>query len=438
MYSPLLLPPKIEADDTTPHSAIANESRGSVNVTHPRDPVLAEWISGRAGTYSGVTITHETAMRIMAVYACVRIISESIASLPTEVFRLTEDGREHDRGHRLTDLLGSQPNPDQTAYEFWEMVSAHVALRGDGIAWIRRGGTGIVGIYPMRPDWVIRVYRGESGRIWYDYRPPEQTDDFGTPAGLYAGPDSEGMNSEVLHIRGLSLGGLRGLDPISYARESLGLTSAAEQFGSRFFGQGTVMTGVLQTDSTLSDQAYERLKKEWKEKRSGVANAHKTAILEDGVKWQKMGIEPEAAQFLETRKFQVAEVARLYRIPMDMLADSQGTGITNVEQRGIQFVTYTLRPWLKRIEHAIRRDLIPRQDRSQITVKFNVNALLRADLKSRYEAFNRAIGGPWMVPNEARGMEGLNSRDDFDLPYPPPNMTREVDDQPADEGKADE
>lgn len=369
--------------------------RGTVNTAHPRDPVLANWFVG-ADTASGVPMNAEQALRLTAVMACVKILAESVGSLPLVTYRRGgDDSKTRATGTKLYGLLHDKPNRWQTAVEYREMLQGHLALRGNSYVAISRDNAGAVAeLIPLSPD-RMRAYRVDSGGIAYQYA----NDNGGTTTFA---------RREIHHIRAMTMDGITGLDPISYARESLGMTAAAEEFGARFFGNGTTLSGVLQHPGHLSEQAVKHLRDTFGERYSGTANAHKPIVLEEGMTWAAMGVEPDKAQFLETRKFQLEEVARLYRIPLHMLshtekATSWGSGI---EQFNIGFVTHTLRPWFVRWEQAIGRDLI--RDGTGLFAEFLIDGLLRGSVKDRYAAYAVGRQWGWLSINDVRRFENMD------------------------------
>ncbi|MES0444971.1 MAG: phage portal protein [Desulfobacterales bacterium] len=394
---------------------IAQLKNTSTHSASPKDPVIANWW-GRSGlSNSGVSVTADTAMRVMAVYACVRIQAESVAMLPLNLYRKKkQDGRSVSSladDLPLYRVLHARPNKWQTAFEWREMMQGHVSLRGNAYSEIVSAGANAVAeLIPLHPDRVT-PFQTPNNSIAYEYRPLDDE-----PRIL--------LKNEMFHLRGLSSDGIIGIDPISLAREALGISIAAETFGATYFGNGTVIGGVLEHPGALGDKAYDRLKKSWEDRHQGAGRAHKPALLEEGMKWQSIGVEPEKAQFLETRKFQVTEIARMFRIPPHMIADLEHATFSNIEHQGIEFVTHSLMPWLIRWEQAISRDLISDAAARTVYPKFNVNSLLRGDTKARFEAYQMAAGGnaPWMSRNDIRELEDLNPEDGLDELLTPLNM----------------
>jgi len=369
----------------------------SVQTAHPRDPVIADWFGGST-TAAGIRVTPESARSLSAIYACVRILSTALAMLPLLPYRdLPGGGREVVKNHRLHNLLRWQPNPWQTAFEWKEMMQGHLLLRGKGFNYIDYGNDGAVKrLIPLHPD-RTRAFWMDDERIAF-----EHYDRHGTQH-IY-------LQDEILYLRGMGGDIINPMSPIDELKETIGLSLAAEQFGATFFGSGTVASGVLQTDETLSDKAYARLKEDQQKRHIGLSNAHKPMILEEGLKWQALGVEPEKAQFLETRKFQVAEICRIFGVPPHMVADvekstSWGSGI---ESQGIGFVVYSLQPWLTRWEQVIKRDLLNTTTSHNLYVDFSVDELLRGDSKARGEYYKMMHGLGAINADEVRAKEGMN------------------------------
>lgn len=361
---------------------------------------------------SGVPVTDETAMRVSAVYRCVAIIAGSIAALPLVIYRRRADGgKDRAPEHPLYDLLHDAPNPWQTAFEWREYLQTCALLRGNGYARPVPGPRGAVDqLVPLHPD-QVQIELLANGGHRYRVRNLDGTE--------------EVLNADqLLHLRGPSLDGHQGLSIVRYAREAIGLARAAEEFGARFFGQGMAPSGVLEHPGVLSDQAREHLRASQAAIYAGLTNAHKLIILEEGMKWHQVTMTAEDAQFLETRSFTVEDIARWFGVPNHMIgaqerATSWGSGI---EQMSLGFVIYTLLPWLRRWEQAINKTLIVAN--RTFFAEFVVDALLRGDTLSRYQAYQIAAGGnaPWMTRNEIRLRENLNPDPELDRPLVPLNM----------------
>lgn len=369
------------------------------------------WVDRWGGwdTAAGVDVSEDLALTYTAVYACVRVLAESVASLPAVLYRRRSDGgKERAVNHPLYRIVHDQTNDEMTSFEFRETMQGHLALWGNAYAQIQRnGGGGVAGMWPLRPDWV-RVKRAENGRLAYEYMRPD------APVVL----DEE----QVLHLRGLSSNGLVGMSPIQQARQAIALGLASEEFGARFFGNGARPGIVLEHPGKLGPEAYERLKGSWTERHQGVANSHKVAILEEGLKVQTIGIPPQDAQFLETRKFQVTEIARIFRIPPHMLADLERATFSNIEHQAIEFVVHSLRPWLVKWEQRLNWKLLTKAERESYYFEFLVDGLLRGDIKSRYDAYSVGRQNGWLSANDVRDFENMNPIDGGDVYLVPLNM----------------
>lgn len=393
------------------------EKRASVSIIDPRDPVLAQWFGLLSNTAAGVSITPDQAKRVTAVYTCVRIIAESIASLPLNIYRrLPRGGKEVAFDHPMYGLLHDAPNSQQTSYEWREMMAGHVALRGNGYSEIIPGQSkAIAELRPLHPD-RVRLFERADGSIVYEYR-------------MKQGGTRLIMPDYMLHFRAFTDNTLAGEAVVEQNREAIGLAAAAEQFGATFFGNGTQVNGVLQYDKSLDDKAFNRLRDQWAERHQGSRNANKPAILEDGLKWQAIGIPPEQAQFLETRKFQISEIARMFRIPPHMLADLERATFSNIEEQSLAFVRDTLRPWLVRLEQRMNASLLSAKGRSAYLVEFEVAGISRGNMAARKDYYTSLFNLGAMNANEIRAHEGMNPIEGGDRYYVPLNMvaTDEVD-----------
>jgi HK97 family phage portal protein len=394
---------------------------GITSMDPARNPDDERWWGGTLqASVAGVRVDADTARKISAVYACVSLISETIGSLPLVMYRnLDNDGRARARNHPLYTLLHDQPNSWQTAAEFREMMTGHLLLRGNAYAEIVPGARGAVDqLVPLHPDRVT-VERLPNGRLRYQV----SREDGKTPRPL--------TQDDIFHLRGPSRDGIVGDAVIDFARDSFGLTLAAERYGSRFFRNDSRPGGILKTDSKLSPGAAKRIASDWRELHTQ-GNQHRVAVFEQGLSWQQVGVNPDQAQFLETREFQAEDVARWFRVPPHMIgltskATTWGSGI---EQMSIAFVTYTLMPWLVRWQQAISRDLILAPD--VYFAEFVVSALLRGDTESRYNAYQVAIATGFMTRNEARQLENFNPLPGLDEPLQPQNTAPSgVDGEPA-------
>lgn len=366
-------------------------------------------------TSSGMRVTEDSAMQVSVVFACIKVLAESVAQLPLIVYERDGESRKKAPDHPLYALLHDQANSWQTAFEYREMMQGHLALRGNAYAFkdLSRNGE-VTQLIPLHPGRVTPE-RMDNGRIRYAVRNPETV--------ARASGTQHYSQDEIHHLRGLSSDGLVGLSPIGQARETVGMTMAAQEFGARFFQNDAKPGGVIEHPGAFKSEAdLKRFKQGWEESQSGV-NRHKTAVLEHGLKYTEIGMSNEDAQFLETRKFQVEDVARVFRMMLHMIghtekATSWGTGI---EQMTIAFVVYTLGPWLVRWEQAILRDMITKPDK--FYAEFLTDGLLRGDTKARHDAHASAIVNGWKTRNEVRIQENMNPLDGLDDPLQPLNMT---------------
>ena len=363
---------------------------------------------GWAASVAGPTVTPGNALTNTAVLACVRVLTESLASLPLIVYR--QRGRNRDRATDvgLYELLHDQPNAELTSFEYRELKFAHTLLWGNGYAEIEWSEAGeVLGLWPLNPA-VTEPVRF-NGKLYYVTQIGNET--ISLPAW------------RVHHLRGLGTDGLRGLSMIRLAMNAIGLGLATEEFGGRFFSNGARPGVVLKHPGILSPNAYERLKNSWSAEHQGLSNAHRVKILEEGLDMQTLGIPPEEAQFLETRKFQLAEVARIYRVPAHMINDLDHATFSNIEHLSIQFVTHSLLPWMIRDEKAMRRDLLVGSQQKKLLIKYLVQALLRGDTTSRYQAYSVGRQNGWLSTNDIREMEDMNPIDGGDVYLQPLNMT---------------
>jgi HK97 family phage portal protein len=350
---------------------------------------------GGSQSYTGKSVNPESALTFTAVYACVRILSETVASLPLPVYeRLQPKGKRKAPNHYLYSVLHDKANEEMTAFTFRETMMNHLLLWGNAYAEIQYDGAGrVVGLWPLRPDKTFpeRV----NGKLVYKTI---------LPNGEVVVLDS----MRVLHIPGMGFDGLVGYNPIRLAREAIGLGLAAEEYGARFFANGAKPGGVLEHPGSLSETALNNLRQSWNEMHQGLDKQHRIAILEEGMQYKQIGIPPEEAQFLETRKFQVTEIARFFRVPPHMLADLERATFSNIEQQSIDFVTHSIRPWLVRWEQSLNAKPFGRDWGRRYFAEFKVDALLRGDIKSRYEAYAIARQNGWLSADDIRELENMN------------------------------
>jgi HK97 family phage portal protein len=350
---------------------------------------------------SGKRVNERSAMQMTAVYSCVRILSEAVASLPLHFYKYGKNGSKVKAvDHPLYMLLHDEPNPEMTSFVFRETLMTHLLLWGNAYAQIIRNGKGeIIALYPLMPD-RMKVDRDEHGRLYYEYQ--VSSDDAPTNKGatVKLTPD------EVMHIPGLGFDGLVGYSPIAMAKNAIGLAIAAEEYGSKFYANGAAPSGVLEHPGTLKDPS--KVRDSWSQTFGGSANSHKVAVLEEGMKYTPISISPNEAQFLETRKFQIDEIARIFRVPPHMVGDLEKSSFSNIEQQSLEFVKYTLDPWVSRWEQNMARSLLTAEEKQNYFIKFNVDGLLRGDYQSRMNGYATARQNGWMSANDIRELENLD------------------------------
>lgn len=349
-------------------------------------------------TSAGKVVTEQTAMTQTAVYACVRILAESIASLPLHLYRRTEDGgKTKEISHRLYSILHDEPNDEMTSFVFRETLMCHLLLWGNAYAQVIRNKRGeILSLYPLIPS-KMEVRRNKQGRIEFTYRKEKDEDGRVEKIILH--------KEEVLHIPGLGFDGLIGYSPIAMAKNAIGMALATEEYGASFFANGANPGGVLEHPGIVKDP--EKLRESWQSQFSK-ANAHKVAVLEEGMTFHPLTIPPDQAQFLETRKFQINEIARIFRVPPHMVGDLEKSSFSNIEQQSLEFVKYTLDPWVIRWEQAMRQTLLLPDEKEKLFIKFNVDGLLRGDYTSRMNGYAVGRQNGWMSANDIRELENLN------------------------------
>ena len=359
------------------------------------------------GTSSGKYVTERSAMQMTAVYCCVRILSEAVASLPLQFYRYTDDGgKEKAVDHPLYFLLHDEPNPEMTSFIFRETLMTHLLLWGNAYSQIIRNGKGeVVALYPLMPD-RMKVDRDEHGRLYYEYTVYDADDAEGRKGTNKVGRTVRLQPHDVLHIPGLGFDGLVGYSSIAMAKNAIGLAIATEEYGSKFFANGAAPSGVLEHPGTIKDPS--KVRESWQATFGGSGNANKIAVLEEGMKYTPISISPEQAQFLETRKFQIDEIARIFRVPPHMIGDLEKSSFNNIEQQSLEFVKYTLDPWVSRWEQAMVRALLTPDEKKKYFFKFNVDGLLRGDYQSRMNGYATARQNGCMSANDSRVMENLD------------------------------
>lgn len=355
-----------------------------------------ELLLGGKNTIAGVSVTHENAMRCATVLACVRVLAESVASLPLHVYRTLPNGDvvraiTNGREDRIYTVLKSRPNSFQTKFQFFELMMLCLLLRGNFYAHIIRNGEGrIQEIIPIHPN-LVTCHRRNLYDMVYEIQ--------------VSGGTVVLNRSEILHVAGMG-DGVCGHSLIDWARQSIGYALAAEEHGARMFSNGARVGGVLKHPKQISGEAAARLKESFEKAQSGIENAHKTLVLEEGMEWEPIGMNNADAQYLDLRKFQRTEICAIFRVPPHMVQDLERATFTNIEHQSLQFVRDALSPWLIRIEQAMMRDLLTEEEKSYYTIEHNLEGLLRGDTAARYSSYAIALTNGWMSVNEVRKLEG--------------------------------
>lgn len=374
-----------------------NPNRPSTNLSNP-----AEWLFSENTSSTGIAVNEESAMQLSAVFAAVRVISETMASLPWGVKQTTDGIIVEADAHPVNQLIHA-PNQLMTDFTFRETCQAHLCLHGNAFIAIKRDAAGNpIRLIPIQPHRVaVKIYEDQK---FYQIDDKETFDD-----------------SEMIHLVGLGFDGIKGKSVLEAARQSIGLGLAADRFGGSFFGNGANVSAVLTHHARLSDEAYKRLLRSWTQRNTGMDNAHKTAILEEGMKIEKMSISPQDSQFIATRQFGVVDIARFFRVPLAYLGSIENSSTrANIEEQGIQFQRNTILPWVKRWEAEFNRKLFTGSD---YFIRFNMDGLLRGDIRSRYEAYTKGRQWGWISANDVRKLENLPPIDGGDAYLQPLNMT---------------
>lgn len=374
---------------------------------------------------TGTTVTPTSALQSMAVLACVMILADTVASLPLITYRRRNGKRERATAHPIYTLLHDQPNPIQTPFEFRQRQIIDMAT---------------VGVGPALIDWDDQSYPSALWRMRPDCLGLEMTEDRRLVVTYYSDTQQRGwvLAPWQVHLPmwATDSTGVRWLSPVGVARNAIGLGAAAEEFGSKYYANGVRPSVILRHPRTLKPEAYRNIRSSFEEAYSGLANAHRVAILEEGMELETVGIPPDQAQFLETRKFQVAEIARLYRVPLHLLGELDRATYASVEQQGLEFITHTIRPWAVRLEQRLMADLLTSKERADFHIEFLLDGLQRADIKSRYEAYGTGIMNGFLSTDDARTFENLPTVEGGDLFLRPLNMTTFGDGQPAGRAQA--
>lgn len=380
---------------------------------------LYDLIMSGALTTSGAGVTPNSAMQQSTVYSCVRVLSESTAQLPLFLYRRRGDSREPARDHPLWRLMHTAPSDLQTSYEFFETSMSYLNLRGNSVSYKSRSSAAnrIVELIQFHPDQVNIKQQDDRSLVFL----------------VNDGMDRKTYTQdEVLYFRGLSLNGWSGLSPIGLQRETIGLALATQDHGARMFKNGAKPSGLLKMLPFENAEKREAFRASFEAQTSG-ENTGRVAVIEgaDGtVDYIPLSMTAEDAQYLETRKFQRSEIAGIFRVPPHMVGDLERATFSNIEEQSLQFVVYSLMPWLKRMEQTMNRSLLTPAEQRNYYFEFKVDGLLRGDTKSRSEFYWRMWQMGAMNSNEIRALENMNPRDDGDEFVIPANMETVNEEEP--------
>lgn len=395
----------------------SREKRAELTIESP-SLSFSDWIDGAIGTKTNadITVTDQNSLTLSAVYGCVKIISETIAELPIDLFRLTDTGKEK-VNNDISYLIGTSPNDLYSSYTFRQALQACALLYGNGYALIdwKKSDMTIKGFILLDPTKVEVKRVDKTGDVIY-----------------VVGEKMILEPWQVLHIKGMSLDGIVGLSPLTYHKESIANGLALQEFGNKFFGQGMLAMGILTRPTPFSSQKeVTSLRKEFEKAYKGRTNAQKVMIVDAGMDYKKISIDPEQAQFLQSRNYNVEDIARVYRVPQHMLQKLDRSTNNNIEHQSLEFMQYCMLPWVKNWEQELDRKLLKRADGT--FWKFNLNALMRGDTVSRAQYYVQAIQNGWLTRNEVRELENMNTLPGLDAPLTPLNLTT----NPENNGKDD-
>jgi HK97 family phage portal protein len=380
---------------------IVEKRSQSLSLQHPRNNSLSRYFGIGGANDAGVTVSPDSGYKVPAAWACINVISQTIASLPLKTYKiLGEDDRKEAKASPIYKLLHDKPNSWQTSYEWRMMMMAMVLTHGNAYSQIIYDNSGRpVALEPFPAGYVNPFWAPDGERAYYTSRKQD-------------GSFNILLKDEILHFMGVpNHDGLCGLSPIESCANAMGITIAAESFGARFFANGSQLSGVLSHPEALSDKARDNLRTSWEKRYQGSANSHKTAVLEEGVTFTPLTIPPDQAQFLETRKFQRSEIASIYRVPPHMIGDLERSTNNNIEHQSLEFIKYTMRPWFVSWEQQLETKLLSPRQQTDMFIEFDADAMLRGDMQSRYQAYSIARNWGWMSSNDIRRIENMNKLD---------------------------
>ncbi|RFB32019.1 phage portal protein [Brevibacillus sp. VP] len=387
-------------------SLFQNES----DLQNPKDWLVN--LLGGSTTYSGERVTSDTALLNSNVYTCASILGGDIGKLPIQIFTRKGDRIERDRNHPVTSLLGIRPNPYMSAYTFKELLQVHLMLWGNAYALIDWGWDGRPeALWPLNPSVTEVTTDPKTGEVWY-------------VTTLPSGEQRKIPWFDLLHLKAISKTGLKGISPVSVIREKIGIQQASDKFIGAFYANGTTSRGILKVPDILQPEAKDRTREEWQKLNSGLNNAHKVAILDGGLDYQSLGMPLKDAEFIETQKFGIGEIAKIYKIPPHKLGQLDRATFSNIEHQSIEYVKNTLQPIITNWEQEIDYKLFTSKERKQYYSKFNVESELRGDSQSRAQYYKDMVSISAITFNEVREKENQNGYGEIgDRPIIPLNVT---------------
>ena len=360
------------------------------------------------GSSTGKSVTVETALNFTAVYACLKVISETVAQISIDVYKKTDNGSETDTNNPIQKIVHSSPNKIMTSAIFFEALTVNILTHGNGFALIKRNNKMVVTSLLLLDPAKVQVSVAEDGEeLFYKIE----------------GHEKHYPSADIIHIPAMSFNGMLGKSPLKVHAEAVGLGLAEQEFAARYFANGAVVSGVITRPGTMDMTAAEKLRKSWNKVYGGLKNSHRTAVLDAGMDYKQIGIDPEKSQLIESRKFSIQEISRIYRVPLHMISDLDKATNNNIEHQSLEFAKYTMMPWLRKIEQELNRKLFKTKDVGITYVRFNVESLMRGDIKSRAEFYVKMIQNGVMSPNETRQLEGMNKREGGDIYLTPMNLT---------------
>ena len=363
---------------------------------------------GGNSSKSGIAVNDKSAMSMAAVWSCVRLISESVSSLPFHVYEKETDSVSLADNHPLEKLISLSPNQMMTSIAFREAMMVSLLLNGNAYCLIvREGGDGGRPVELKFFECSDVLVTEVNDNLYYRFK----------------GIDGPINSSNVIHVKGISYDGKIGISPIQAAKDSIGLGLAVEQFSSSFYKNGSNMGGVITVPSNANDLVRRQVREDFANSTTGINNSHKTHLLPSGVEYKPIGIAPQDAEFIATRKFSIAEISRIYRVPLHMISELDKSSFNNIEEQSSEYVKYTLLPWVKRIEQEFNKKLFREAELSKYFVRFNLEGLLRGNIKVRSEYYTKMIQNGVLSPNEVRALENMNKRDGGDEYLTPLNMS---------------